>query len=370
VAIAEVAARCIQEPGGKRAYAIVTVRTESGVTGVGETAAGPDPRAAVAMILGQRKTLVGLDATALELVPRTLFARTPERRRELAPVQAAMNMALLDILGKLANAPVYELLGGPTRNKIRALACLETVAEKDLPAAVEKARQAGFRAFSVPLPPRGTMRGRAFFQQIVRYLEGLRAKAGNDTDFVLDCRGRLTPAEAQSLARALEPFHVLWLDEPVSNIDPRTYARISAETVTPLGCGRSITEKRGFLELLRSDAIDALRPDIALNGITAIRKAAALAETYYVALAPFHRGGSIATAAALHLAASIPNFFIQEIPFAHEKRDQQMRRDVVGSDLETAKDGFLALPRGPGLGIRVHDEVLKRYEVESKGASR
>jgi galactonate dehydratase len=289
-----------------------------------------------------------------------------EIQKDDAPVQAAVNMALLDVLGKLAKTPLYEVLGGPTRNKVRALACLEASSEKELTAAVQQAQQTGFRAFAVPLLlPGGATRGRAFYRQAVRLLEHLRNAAGDGTDFVLDCGGRCTAAEAAGLARALEPFHLLWLDEPVGHIDRKSLARISAESVTPLGCGRSITENRDFLELQRLDAVDALRPDIALNGIGPIRKAAALAETYYVAVAPFHRGGPVATAAALHLAASIPNFFIQDIPFCRDERDQRMRRELVGADLEAVKDGFLALPQGPGLGISVNQEALQKYQVKS-----
>ncbi len=364
VAIADVAAQCVQEPASKRAYVIVTIRTDDGIVGLGETAAGVDPKTAVARILAHRKNLVGQDATAAELVRQTVASAAKDRQSELAPMQAAFNMALLDILGKRAQAPVYEVLGGPTRNKVRAMACLDGTPEKDLQAAIERARQAGFRAVAVPLqPPQRTTRGRTFFQQHARFLETLRAKAGDDVDFVLDCGGQLSPAEAQGLAQALERFHLFWLDEPVAGIDRRSLARLSAETVTPLGVGRSMSNNRALLDLLRSDAVDVFRPDIARCGITPIRKAAALAETYYVAVCPFHRGGPIATAAALHIATSIPNFFIQEIPFPADPRDQQMRRELVGNDLEAVKDGFLAVPRGPGLGITLSQDALKRYEV-------
>jgi galactonate dehydratase len=356
----------VQEPASQRAYVIVTMRTDEGIVGLGETAAGANPQTAVARILAQRKNLVGQDATAAELVRQTVASAAEDQPSELACIQAALNMALLDILGKLAKAPLYEVLGGPTRNKVRALACLEGTPEKDLPAAIDRARQAGFRAFAVPLrPPQGPTRGRTFFQQTVRFLELLRTKAGDDADFVLDCGGQLSPAEAQGLAQALERFRLLWLDEPVAAIDRRSLARLSAETVTPLGVGRSVSNNRALLDLLRSDSVDVFRPDIALCGITPIRKAAALAETYYVAVCPFHRGGPIATAAALHIAASIPNFFIQEIPFPADPRDQQMRRELVGGELETAKEGFLPLPRGPGLGITLSQDALKRYELKT-----
>ena len=251
-------------------------------------------------------------------------------------------MALLDIAGKLAKAPVYELLGGPTRNKVRALAWLgEPVGPKELLSEVLRARTAGFRAMVVPLRiPEGPARGRGFYRQAVAALESLRAAAGDDLDFVLDCGGRLTPAIAKGLARELEPFHLLWLDEPLGESDRMGLARLSAETVTPLGCGRTFVNNHEFLELLRSDAVDALRPDIGRHGITSIRKAAALAETYYVGVAPFHRGGPIATAAALHAAASMANFVIQELPLPADPADWKMRARWRGTRSSRCRTAF------------------------------
>jgi galactonate dehydratase len=365
VAITEILARAVREPVGRRSYAVVIVRTDAGISGVGEATALPDARTAVARILGLRRDLIGRDATAIEKVRQILLSPSGGRPGESAAVQGAVNMALLDIAGKLAKAPVYELLGGPTRNKVRALAWLgEPDGPKELLSEVRRARTAGFRAMVVPLRiPEGPARGRGFYRQVVAALESLRAAAGDDLDFVLDCGGRLTPAIAKVLAREFEPFHLLWLDEPLGESDRMALARISAETVTPLGCGRSFVNNHEFLELLRSDAIDALRPDIGRHGITSIRKVAALAETYYVGIAPFHRGGPIATAAALHAAASMANFVIQELPLPADPADRKMRRTLVGKSLESVHDGFLKLPSGPGLGIAVNAEALDEFQI-------
>ena len=226
-----------------------------------------------------------------------------------------------------------------------------------------KGRQAAIARCRSPAFEECPSAGRAFYRQTCAF-EELRAAAGANSDFVLDCGGLLSPAQAAELARVLEGFHLLWLDEPLGHIDRKGLARISAESVTSLGCGRAITDNRDFLDLLRSDAIDVLRPDICLNGITPIRKAAALAETYYVAVAPFHRGGPVATAAALQVAASIPNFFIQEIPYPLDERDRQMRRELSGDSLEEVKEGFLVLPRGPGLGITLNEDAVRKYRVK------
>ena len=116
------------------------------------------------------------------------------------------------------------------------------------------------------------------------------------------------------------------------------------------------------LEKIREEVADILRPGLALNGITQIRRIAAVAETYYVAVAPYHDGGSIGTAAALHLAASLPNFFIQQIPLPEAEADRRMRAEIAGPSVEVVKDGYAALPTAAGLGITVNQEALEKYK--------
>jgi galactonate dehydratase len=363
VAIRDVKAHAVREPAGGRTYLVVMLETDAGVTGVGETHARPDPGTAVARVLEQKENLVGQDALAAETVHHMLAVRN-SGRGDLAPVQAAVNMALLDILGKLSRAPVYQVVGGPTRQKARAFAHLHGTDEASLKTSLQRARAAGYKAFQVPLAiPEGPVRGRSYYRETRELLERLRAAGGEDTDFILDCGGRLSTAEAAGLGAELERFHLLWLEEPLATINERAAAKLSGESVTPVGFGRNVEGNNGFQDLLRMDAIDILRPDVARAGITQIRKAAAMAETYYVAFAPFHRGGPLGTAAALHAAVSTANFFIQEVPFPADDRDVEMRRQLAGASIETVKDGFLALPEGNGLGVRLNEDVLKRYEV-------
>jgi galactonate dehydratase len=228
VAITDITAHAIQEPVGKRSYIVVVVKTDAGVSGVGEAALRADPVSAVARIVSRKRDLVGRDATAVEVI-RQMFLSAAGLDGESAAIQGALNMALLDIAGKLARAPVYEVLGGPTRTKARALAWLgEPAGPRELLAEVQRAKAAGFRAMVVPfILPESPARGRGFYRQAVAALEALRSAAGDDLDFVLDCGGKLTPGVAAALARELERFHLLWLDEPVGDIDRSGLARIS-----------------------------------------------------------------------------------------------------------------------------------------------
>ena len=324
--------------------------TRDGLAGFGECG-----RVAAHELAEARRLVAGLPETSYETVRRRLAA--------LPALQAATNMALLDIIGRQTKAPVYQVLGGPTRFKARVMTRLTGSTEQELAAGIDRAKAAGFRAVSVPLPP-STARnqGRAFVRGAKKRLEALRAAAGEDCDFVLDGAAALTPGDAASLAAALERFHLLWFDEPCAKLNAGALRKLAAENVTPIGWGRHVTDGAAFQDLLREDCIDILRPDIALNGITGIRKMAALAETYYVAVAPYHQGGPVATAAALHLAASLPNFFIQQIPPAWDPRDRAMREEIAGRSLEAVQDGFAGLPAGPGLGITVNEQALRKYQ--------
>ncbi len=185
-------------------------------------------------------------------------------------------------------------------------------------------------------------------------------RCGEDSDFVIDCAAALTPGDAASLSDALERLHPLWLDEPCEITSLAAIGKLAGERVTPLGFGRSLTASAGFQDLLREDLIDVFRPDLARNGITQIRKFAALAEANYVAVAPYHDGGPVGTAAALHLAASLPNFFAQQIPVPDADEDRRFRAALAGAALESATDGYLALQAEPGLGLKIDASLLGR----------
>ncbi len=340
----------VREPISRRRYTVVKVETAAGVAGYGETST-----ITLAEMAHALEVVRGRQATGYEVLRRDL-GQTPR-------AGAAINMALLDIVGRFAKAPIYQVLGGPTRFKARAIARLEGATDDALLAECRRAREAGYRAFSVPTPEiKWRNQGQAFVFAARRRLNALRAETGEEMDFVLDGAGALTPGDAASLSATFERFHLLWFDEPCALSNLAAIRKIAAERVTPLGFGRDIEHGGGFQDLLREDAIDILRPDIGRNGISEIRRMAAIAETYYVAVAPYHEGGPVATAAALQLAASIPNFFIQQIPLPAAEDDRRMRAAIAGAAIESVKDGFAALPTGPGLGIQVDEAALARYQ--------
>jgi galactonate dehydratase len=314
-------------------YSVLQVRTESGLVGYGECKwiSSSDLKAA-------NQAITGRSASAYEALAPMV---SPELR-------AGLDMALLDILGKATNAPVYRVLGGPTRNKARGIVRLSGKSDEELQQDLQKQLAVGFRAFLVPIPtPAARNQGSAFIQVGVARFKAMRA-AAPDADFAFASGDQLTPSDTATLAAAVESMHPLWFDEPcpVSNLS--TLQKVAGETVVPIGFGRDISAPGTFQDLLRQGLVDLLRPDLLTHGISGVRRLAAMAETYYVAVAPWHQAGPVATAATLHLAASIPNFFIAQLP---------------SSGSAALRDGFFELPQGPGLGVNVDENELERNQI-------
>jgi galactonate dehydratase len=227
LSIADLRATRLREPVSRRSYTVVRVETRSRLVGFGECRA-----VAESDIERARGIVVGKPATAYEVLSRALA--------DSGAVEAAITMALLDVVGRHARAPAYQVLGGPTRHKVRAMTILEGDSDSDLVAALRRARAAGFRAAVVPLPAsKARVQGDAFVQATRHRLEALCAE-GRDFDFVIDGRGALSPGDASRVAAVLEPFHPLWLDEPCSLANLQTIRKIAAESVTPLGFGKTI----------------------------------------------------------------------------------------------------------------------------------
>jgi galactonate dehydratase len=339
--ITAIEAFTLREPGSTRTYSLLKVSTDQNLAGWGEC--------------------LPLTPTSLALVRSAAIGQEPSRydvlTRQLSgdPVAAALNMALLDLYGQESKAPVFQVLGGPTRFKVRALTPLP------LPQDREALLAQGHRAFLVPVTLPSTITSRpALVAQIAGQFAALRQASSENVDFAPDGQALLPSAEAADLAVALEPYHPLWFDRPTREPNNEVLARIAAESTTPLGLGHHLNEFAPVQNYLRDGVCDILRLSINRLGITPLRRAAAIAETYYSAIAPHHTGGPIATAAALHLAASLPNFFIQEVPAVLSRETRQFRDDLAGAPVEAVKDGYFSLSSQPGLGLKINESLVRR----------
>ena len=332
--ISEIHAFSMKGTGGDPSYSVLQVNTHTGITGYGECR--PLSPADVAAL----NQLAGKSAYAYE----ALTPLAPE------PARGGFNMALLDILGKKTNAPAYRVLGGPTRVRARAIARLQGASQSELQSSLQQQLSTGVRAFLVPISsPTARNQGSEFVKVNLDRFTTLRA-AAPDADFAIESGDQLTPEDAAMLAVALQPHHPLWFDEPCDINNLQTLRKISDQTVVPLGFGRTIRNASIFQDLLREGVIDLVRPDLLEFGISGACRIASMAEPYYTAVAPWHAAGPIATAAALHAAASMPNFFVLQVPNS-------------GPGSAVIRNGFFELPKGPGLGVTVDTSNMERNRI-------
>ncbi|MFL6449744.1 MAG: mandelate racemase/muconate lactonizing enzyme family protein [Bryobacteraceae bacterium] len=352
LAITTLKAWRLKEPASGRRYTVVKLESRGGAVGYSEC--GPSVGSEIAQA---KAAIVGKRATDAEFI-RHHLASSPG-------MESAVNNAMLDVAARSANVPIYQFLGGPTRFKARVVAHLEGEDEEALVSSLRRGMQRGFRAFSFPIPPRDAMwRMQVYVDVINKRVDTLKKAGGGNTDFVLDGKAMLTPGDASFIATALEREHLLWFDEPTEVLTNDALSRISDESVMPLGLGRNVHKVATFQNLLRWGCVDILRPSMALNSIRQIRRMAAVAETHYVAVGPYHTGGPIATVAAIHLAASLPNFFAQQVPLPAAEQDRAMRDELTSGNVESAVDGFAQLINKPGLGIEVNEQALGKYSEE------
>jgi len=266
----------------------------------------------------------------------------------LTSALSGIDQALWDIKGKALGVPVYELLGGPTRDRVRVYAHAGT------PEQMQTMKAQGFTAFKT-----GPAKKRA-----ARYIETpaavnyaaekfaeLRQAMGNDIDIAIDFHGAISPATAKLLIKALEPYQPMFIEEPCQAQNHDVMAEIARGTHLPIATGERVFTKWGFREVLEKRAAVVLQPDLChAGGITEVRLIAGMAEAYYADIAPHNPLGPISLAAGVQMAASIPNFLCQE--------QVSLGEGYIKKPF-TVRDGYLDLPTGPGLGIELDDHAIE-----------
>ncbi|MFN8523958.1 MAG: galactonate dehydratase [Chloroflexota bacterium] len=337
----------------------VYVHSDEGITGVGEASLEGRERTVAAAVDDFSRYLVGEDPTPIEHHWQRLNRHGFWRGGVvLNSALAAIDQALWDIKGKALGVPVYELLGGPTRQRIRVY----THAGGPTPeAAAARCRQMvdlGFTALKLGTGVAGeSMDERAIIRRAAKVFERVRQEVGPDVDLMLDNHGRFAPVFAIELARALEPYNLLFLEEavPPENLDAlRKVAE--AKLNIPLATGERLFSKWEYRQLITEQIVDVIQPDIChAGGISELKKIAGFAEAYYVKVAPHNPNGPVATAASAHLSAAIPNFFMLEMAYAEPYRAQVQKRGPI------VKDGWLTLDRTPGLGVELDPDVIAAH---------
>jgi galactonate dehydratase len=332
----------------KPRWLFLKVHTDVGLVGLGEPITEGRARTCAAAVEEIAPYLVGQDPRRVvhhwQAIYRHAFYRGGPI---LTSALSGIDQALWDIKGKALGVPVYELLGGPTRERVRVYAHART------PEAVRRKRAEGFTAFKTgPFKERPArfVEPPAFVKRVGEKFAELRAAAGPDADIGIDFHGAISPATAKLLMRELEPHQPMFVEEPVPCQNVDVMAEIARGTHLPIATGERVFTKWGFREVLEKGAAVVLQPDLChAGGITECRLIAGMAEAYYASIAPHNPLGPISLAAGVQLAASIPNFLCQE---QVSLGDGYLKRPFV------VKDGYLELPRGSGLGIELDEDAL------------
>ena len=337
----------------------IEIATDEGITGLGEASLEGREQTVAAAVDEFARYLIGEDPGPIEHHWQRLHRHGFWRGGVvLTSALSGIEQALWDIKGKALGVPVYELLGGPTRQRVRVYThCGGPTPE----AAAEHARALvaqGFTALKFGTGRIGpSVDERTMIRRTAAMFEAVRAAVGPEVDLMLDNHGQFPPAQATALLRAIEPYNLFFFEEATPPDNVQALAKVAAARgAVPLATGERLFTRWEYRELLEQQIVDIVQPDIChAGGILELRKIAAMAETYYVKVAPHNPNGPVATAASAQLAATIPNFAILELALS------QPHRDLVQREGPVVTNGYIELSRRPGLGIELDHDVIAAH---------
>jgi galactonate dehydratase len=391
----------VPPPGyGGNYWFFIKLHTDEGIYGWGETATlGVFYRLQKSYVTLMEEIfethLKGENPLDRERLSKTLYAALSCRHSEYFTqgLVSAIDVALWDIAGKVSNQPVYNLLGGVFRDKVRSYTYIYNIKTGgevrsdwfDAGWIAENARylvEEGFTGvkldpvpmvhFEPPLTPGeigtagyGGMHRNPFnmtlehYEKVEETIGALRDAVGNKADILIGTHGQMTTASAIRLAKVLEPFRPLWFEEPVPPENTKEMAKVARSTTIPIATGERLTTVFDFTRLLEDGAATYLQPDLgSCGGISECKKIAAIGEGYYAQMAPHVWGGPVITAAALQIDACIPNFLIQESIY---KGGGYFDEIVV--EPFVWENGYYLLPTSPGIGVDLNMKVIEKFKV-------
>ena len=317
----------------------VKIETNHGIVGWGDLK-GVDPRVSKPLVESLFELIDGENPTRIEHLWQKIYRahRNIRGGAFLIHTLAAIDMALWDITGKLWNTPVYRLLGGPCRDRIRVY---------HTPQAVKVPNPGIFEYSSSP----------ADIDRIVAAIRAARQKVGPSGAVMFDAHCAVPPATMIQLAGAMKPYDVLFIEEPAVPGNIEVFKRLKEQIAIPLAAGERDRTIWEFIPYLQNRCLDIIQPDCChTGGITSMKKIATLAEAYHVPLAPHCTASYLGIAASLHVVASIPFFLIHEFyPDNHGFNPRGITRMAWKRDA----DGYIGLPPGPGLGVEVDEKLLE-----------
>jgi len=332
----------------KPRWLFLKIHTNAGITGLGEPITEGRALTCQTAVKEIEPYLIGKDPRPVAHHWQAIYRHAFYRGGPiLTSALSGIDQALWDIKGKALGVPVYELLGGPTRSRVRVYAHART------PENVKDQLKRGFTAFKTGpakrRPSRYVETPKEVAYAVEKFAE-LRKLVGDEVDIGIDFHGAISPALAKLLIKGLEPYHPMFVEEPCQAQNHDVMADIARGTHIPIATGERVFTKWGFREVLEKKAATILQPDLChAGGITECRLIAGMAEAYYASMAPHNPLGPISLAAGVQLAASIPNFMCQE---------QVSLGEGYLKKPFTVREGYLDLPTGPGLGIELDENAM------------
>lgn len=358
---------------GGSVWTFVRIYTDEGIVGTGEcNSAGPSASgfANKEAILHLKPRLIGQDP--LNIGPLYEMLRRSGRYGGTtnAPIIFAITgieNALYDIAGKALGVPVYKLLGGKFRDKIRLYADCHAGETNEPKAYAEKALQVieeGYSAVKFDVDHAGVGRLDAYnwtvgakeMTHVINLIQTTREAIGYEIDLAIDCHGQFDLPSAITLAKAVEPLRLMWLEEPVpaENID--ALAQVKASSSTVICTGENQYTRFEFLEIFQRQAADIIMPDLAkAGGIMEGKRIAELADTFYIPIAPHNVSSPLGMMAACHVMAAVPNFLVLEF----HGREISWWEDLCDGDKPYIQNGWMAVSEKPGIGVELNDKVAK-----------
>ena len=342
----------------------VELHTDEGLVGVGEVRMLNHTDALIGYFAEAAPNhILGTDPFNIEDLVARMFRNDYGRAGEIAmSAISTVEMACWDIVGKALNQPVYRLLGGAVRDKIKAYANGWYTVERTPQMFHEAALRVVERGYlALKLDPFGAGRYELTLDEQARAVDlvaAVRDAIGPERDIMLEMHGRFNPATAILMANKLEKFRLAWIEEPVPPENLAELKRVAERVSSPIACGERLHTMNEFRPLFDLYAVDIIQPDIShFGGLTLTRRLAAWADVYNVLIAPHNVGGPVSTAAALHMAACTPNFMIQE--HFNDFADAWVKQAAPG--VPEVVDGYFSLPTAPGLGVELNESIFSEH---------
>lgn len=331
------------------------IHTDEGLVGLGEPILEGRALTCAQAVAELEPWLIGEDPSRVVHHWQGMYRHTFYRGGPiLTSALSGVEQALWDLAGKAVGMPVYKLLGGPLRDRIRVYGGGGGYTPGEAAKSAKDCVQKGYTAMKTGVfggRPARIIESPAFIDRVVSIFAAMREAVGPTVDMAIDFHGAISPQTSTLLIKALEPYQPMFIEEPVQCQNVAVLADLARKTHIPIATGERIFSKWGFREILEQRAASILQPDLShAGGIFECRLIAGMAESYYVGIAPHCPLGPIALAACLQLDASIPNFLIQEQGSLGEG---YLKQPFI------VKDGFIELPQGPGLGIELDEEALE-----------